>query len=269
MKLSIIILNYKTRGLLRQCLKAIYQNPPDFSYEIIVVDNNSHDGSQEMVQHEFKNVRFLALDRNYGYAGGNNRGLRVGSGEFLSILNPDILVRAGALDSLVKFLEENKNIGMVGPKLLNPDGTLQYSCFNFPKPQTPIYRRTILGYLPFAKEEVRRYLMADWTHNVSRDVDWLLGGALIIRRDAYKTVGELDERFFLYFDEVDYARRMHRARWRVVYFPQAAMVHFHQRESAGSLWSLLTNKVTRIHLYSGIKYFWKYRSDRGKKYSDD
>lgn len=262
MKLSIIILNYKTRGLLRQCLKAIYQNPPDFSYEVIVIDNNSYDGSQEMTQCEFTSVKFLALDKNYGYAGGNNRGLRAASGEFLAILNPDILIRAEALTKLVKFMEENQNVGIVGPKLLNPDGTLQYSCFHFPKLQTPIYRRTILGYLPFAKAEARRYLMADWAHNTPRDVDWLLGGALVIRRQAYEAVGELDERFFLYFDEVDYARRMHQAGRRVVYYPQAEMVHFHQRESAGSLWSLFTNKVTRIHVYSGIKYFWKWSSAR-------
>ncbi len=262
MKLSIVILNYKTRGLLRQCLKAIYNNPPESPYEIIVIDNNSMDGSFEMTREKFSEVKFLSLDKNYGYAGGNNRGLRAGCGEYLAILNPDILVRAEALSRLIRFMEKNLDVGMIGPKLLNPDGTLQYSCYYFPKPQTPIFRRTVLGHLPFARKEISQYLMTDWAHDEPRDVDWLLGGALFIRRTAYEMIGELDERFFLYFDEVDYAKRMKKARWRVVYFPEAQMIHFHQRESRGSLWSFLTNKVTRIHVYSGIKYFWKYRSDK-------
>jgi GT2 family glycosyltransferase len=120
-------------------------------------------------------------------------------------------------------------------------------------------RRTALGILPRAREENKRYLMMDTSHEAIEDVDWLLGGALVMRREAHKQVGSFDERFFLYFDDTDYARRMHACGWRVVYVPEAKMVHFWKRQSAGSLWSFLSNKVTRIHVYSALKYFWKYR----------
>lgn len=259
MKLSIIILNYNTRGLLRQCLKAIRANPPDFSYELIVVDNDSRDGSVAMVLQEFPDARTLKLSENLGYAGGNNRGLEVAEGEYLAILNPDVLVLPNAFSKLVNFLDANSDVGMVGPKLLNPDRTVQYSCYRFPTLLTPVFRRTVLGLFPVAKKHTREYLMADWNHDTTQDVDWLLGGALVIRRDAYEKVGLLDERFFLYFDDVDYARRMHAAGFRVVYLHEAEMIHFHQRESAGSLASLIAKKTTRIHVASAIKYFLKWR----------
>lgn len=265
MKLSIIILNYNTRGMLRQCLKAIKKNPPDFSYEIIVVDNKSSDASAAMVRQDFPDVELKVMDKNYGYAGGNNRGLQAAKGEYLAILNPDVLVLSGSLNELVQYLEKHFDAGIVGPKLLNPDKTLQYSCYRFPTLWTPVLRRTFLGFLPLGRNKVRDYLMADWPHEAPRSVDWLLGGAIMIRRRAYEQVGTLDERFFLYFDDVDYARRMREAGWGVAYAPKAEMIHFHNRESAGALFSFFTNPVIRIHISSALKYFWKWRKRMNRK----
>lgn len=260
--LSIIILNYKTRGLLKECLRAIRLAHPAISTEIIVVDNASGDGAPEMVRREFSEVRVIESARNLGYAGGNNLGLRAATGRHLMVMNPDIIVFPQSLETLVRFLDEHPDVGLVGPRLANPDGSLQHSCYRFHTPWTPVLRRTPLGSLPWARRALRSFLMEDEDHTRTLDVDWLLGGAIVARREAVEQVGLLDERFFLYFDDVDWSRRFWKAGRRVVYVPNAYMVHFHQRASAeGRWWSILQSRTGRAHVVSAFKYFFKYRGE--------
>lgn len=260
MKLSIIILNYKTKGLVRQCLKSIQLSPPSVSHEIIVVDNGSCDGIESMLREQFPLVRRIMLGKNRGYAAGNNEGILAASGDFLCILNPDITVRQGSIDTLVSRLENDGRIGMIGPKLLHPDGTLDESCYRFPSLLTPFYRRTLLGKTKKGKMAIDAYVMKDVENDVLRDVDWLLGAAIVVRRKAVNDVGLLDENFFLYFEDTDWCRRFHKKGWRVLYDPSVTMVHYHKRESAaGSFVTTLFRKTTRSHIASAIKYFWKWR----------
>lgn len=259
MDLSIIILNYRSRGLLKECLRALRLARPQLAVEIIVVDNASGDGTPAMVRAEFPEVRLIASDRNLGYAGGNNLGLKAATGRNVMIMNPDIIVRDGSLETLVAYLDEHADVGLVGPKLLNPDGSVQYSCYRFHTVMTPIFRRTPLGELGVGRRALDRFLMADLDRKAHSEVDWLLGGAIVARRLAALKVGLLDERFFLYFDDVDWSRRFWEAGFKVVYVPASEMVHFHKRESAeGEWWKIVTNRVGRAHLKSAVRYFLKY-----------
>ncbi|MFA5128417.1 MAG: glycosyltransferase family 2 protein [Patescibacteria group bacterium] len=259
MDLSIIILNYKARGLLKECLKGIEMVQPKLDYEIIVVDNASGDGTAAMMRENFPDINFISSEENLGYAKGNNLGIQKASGRYVMIMNPDIIVFSGVLEKLIQFLDERQDVGIVGPKLLNPDKSLQYSCYRFPDFWEPVYRRTPLGRFNFAKKKLDQYFMKDFDHNSAKEVDWLLGGCLLIRRKALEDVGFLDERYFAYFDDVDLCRSMWEKKWKVVYDPEISVIHFHRRESAeGNWWSAIFKKVTRIHLASWLKYFKKW-----------
>jgi GT2 family glycosyltransferase len=259
MDLSIVILNYKSRGLVKQCVKTIGLVAPKLQYEIIVVDNDSQDGTGAMLEASFPHVKFIASPANVGYAGGNNLGIAASCGRYVMVMNPDITVRPGALDAMVEHMDANRDIGVLGPKLMHPDGTLDESCFRFPSPMIPVYRRTPLGRTAAGREALASYVMRDFDRAATRDVDWLLGAALLVRREALAEVGPLDDRFFLYLEDTDWCRRFLAAGWRVTYFAGATMVHYHDRLSARGSW--LTSplrKSTRIHISSAIKYFRKW-----------
>jgi len=261
--LSIIIINYNHRNYLKQCLKNIVEANINLDFEVIVIDNNSKDTSKKFLSE--LNIPSLKLkvilnNKNYGFAKANNQGIKLAQGKYVLILNPDVIVLKDSVEKLYQFLEENSEAAMVGPKLLNPNGTIQYSSCKFPCWYMPILRRTFLGKLPFLKKELGKYLMSDWQHNETREVDWLLGAALMIRKEVLEKINYFDERFFLYFEDTDLARRIWKFGKKVYYFPEAQMYHFHQRLSAErSASPTILSKITWIHIASGIKYFWKWR----------
>lgn len=259
MLLSIVILNYKSAGLLRQCLKSIDVLRLPFEHEVIVVDNASHDGCAEMVKKLFPSVHCIQSEKNLGYAGGNNLGLRAATGEYILVINPDILMLTTNLGGMIDYLRAHPEIGILGPKLINPDGSLQYSCYRFPGFFMPFYRRTFIGTLPGFRQRVGDYLMQDWDHQHTRPVDWILGGCFLMPRSALQKIGYLDERFFMYFDDIDYCRRAWESGFQVVYYAESEVVHYHQRTSADRSWLLAPfHRVSREHIKSWLKYFAKY-----------
>lgn len=258
MDLSIIILNFNTKNMLKECLRSLVRASVAVSHEIIVVDNASHDGTAAMLAAEFPQVRCIQSAINKGYAGGNNLGLAQAHGRYQMIMNPDILVDAGSIEGLVAYLDTHPTVGLVGPRLNNPDGSLQYTCYRFPRWWTPLFRRSLFGVLPWAKKHISSYLMEEFDHASAMPVDWLLGGALMARKEAIVDVGPLDEGFFLYFDDTDWCRRFWEKGWQVVSVSTVSMIHFHQRASRGGLLALLRSRAARIHLRSGVRYFWKY-----------
>ena len=275
MDLSIVILNYRTTGLLRQCLKGIYRSNSTVRFECIIVDNASDPSLNEVLQEEsFKpettnlwgiqpaNIHVIQLERNKGYASGNNVGIAKAQGRYILILNPDVAVFQHAFDVLCRYLDEHSDVGMVGPRLNNPDGSIQYSCHAFPTITTPFYRRTFLGLTRSGQANLKRYTMEEWNHQEESEVDWLMGSAFMVRKQALDTVGLLDDRFFMYFEDIDWCRRFWKYGWKVVYVPQAHMTHYHQRMSASlSPLSLIRNRPARAHVISAVKYFWKYRNE--------
>jgi len=258
-ELTIIILNYKTKGLLKQCLRGIKESNLAMATEVIVVDNNSKDGSVAMVEEIFPDIKIVISPTNVGFAAGANLGLRLATGRYLMILNTDVAIFRGAVEQLHKYLVNHPTAGIVAPKLINPDGTTQLSCYRFPNFIIPILRRTPLGKLPWAKKILRSYLMSDWDHQNTRPIGWALGACLMVRRVALDQVGIFDERFFLYFEDVDLCRRFWQRGWEVWYVSDAEMVHYHRRLSAESPGLTgLFSYPTRVHIISGLKYFAKY-----------
>lgn len=259
MELSIIILNYKSKGLLKQCLRGIADSHLGMDYEVIVVDNASGDGSADMVREGFPWAKILALQTNGGYSAGNNAGIRQATGDYILVLNPDVAVFRGAVETMLAYMKEHAKVGLSVPKLVNPDGSIQMSAMRFPTFAVPVWRRTPLGKLPVPKRILERYHMMDWDHQDNRAIGWALGACFLIRRAALEKVGYLDERFFLYVEDVDYCRRMWENGWEVHYVASAEMVHFHQRLSASrpAVTSFFSYPA-RVHMQSWMKYFAKY-----------
>lgn len=256
---SIIILNYQSRGLTRECIKSFKRHASRFTYEIIVVDNGGEEALERTLAERFGDVRYLKIMRNVGFAAGNNRGAHSARGKYLLFANQDLTALEGSLNTLISFMEENLDVGICGPRLLNPDGSLQQSYYRFYRPMTPVYRRTLLGRTKKGQNHLDTFLMRDVDMTRAQNVDFLMGAALCVRRSAIETVGLFDERFFFYFEDTDWCKRFWRAGYRVCYVPQSTMVHLHGRDSAQKMGiASLFDRATRLHIQSGIKYFIKH-----------
>jgi len=263
MDLSIIILNYNSKDYLLPCIKGITEHTADLDYEIIVVDNASTDSSVDYIERKllprFNEVKLVKAKTNGGYAAGNNLGIKAASGRYLAMMNPDIIIWGNSLKQMVDFMDANLRVGIAGPRLLSPDGSLQYACYSWPTPQVLLYRRTALGRFRFAERAIDKFLLKDWDHLDSRPVDWLQGSCVIARREALEQVGLMDERYFMYVEDMDWCRRFWQGGWEVWYLAQIELIHYHQRESAlGSGIRGVFKKTGRIHLTSWLKYFIKY-----------
>ena len=231
-KLTVVIVSYNTRKLIRRCLQSLHAFPPGCDYEVRVVDNASRDGSVAMLHKEFPRAKVLANKHNLGYAAAVNQGVELSHAEYVLVLNPDIVLREGSVDRMVQFMDAHPDAGLAGAKLVNTDGSLQHSCRGFYTPATLVMRRTLLGRLFPRHRVIRRHLMLDYDHREARPVDWVIGACMMVRRRAIEDVGGMDERFFLYFEDVDWCFRMSRQGWKVYYVPESEMVHEHRRESA-------------------------------------
>ncbi len=174
-------------------------------------------------------------------------------------MNPDTIALDNVFEKLYVYMEDNSKVGLVGPQQLNPDKTIQDSCFRFPGIFTLISRRTFLGRLKFAKKSIDKYLMKDLDHNFEKEADWLLGSFMFMRAKALQDIGMFDERFFLYFEDTDLCRRFWKKGWKVVYYPLAQIIHNHARESAQIKWYKFFLSVTgRYHFISWFKYLRKW-----------
>jgi len=253
--LSIVILNYRTPDLLLECLSALERNPLTIgTLEVIVVDNASGDDSAHRVRAEYPSVKVIESEANGGFAAGNNLGIRQSQGRYLLVLNPDTQVHAGALDELLRFMDATPDAGAAGGQLIGMEGEIQESCREFPNLLAIILRGTPLHrYFPH-NASLRRYLMSDWARDTLREVDWLLGACLFIRREAWDAVGPLDDGFFMYYEDIDWCYRTREAGWAVYYVPSAQITHHHRRESARGLF----NRLTKEHIKSIIRLFRKH-----------
>jgi GT2 family glycosyltransferase len=249
--LTVQIVNWNAREPLRAALRSILSHPPRFPYEIVVLDNASSDGSVQMLEKEFPEVRLLVSEQNLGFSRGHNLAARAARGKYLFILNPDTEVIPPALELLVDYAEQHPEVAIIGPKILNPDGSLQYSCRRFPNPTAALFRNTPLGKLFPNNPYTRDYLMTDWDHNSIREVDWVSGAALFIRRVVYEQLGGFDERFFMYCEDTDLCYRAWQAGYRVIYYPEPKIVH-----AIGRSTDLVANKMI-ITFHKSMYLFYK------------
>ncbi len=223
--LSITICSWNTRKDLRECLSSLEKCKSETQFEVIVFDNASEDESGKMVENEFPWAKLIQSNHNLGFGKGQNLAMEAASGRYLMPLNSDTLVHSGALSEIVKFMDTHSEVGILGPKLLNPDGSLQFSCRKFPTPLAALFRNTPLGKLFPKNRFSREYLMQDWNHDDAREVDWVSGAAICINRECYHTIGGFDEQFFMFLEDVDWCKRAWQAGFKVMYFPKAVITH--------------------------------------------
>lgn len=225
--LSICIVAFRARQYLEACLRSISASTPPQSPEIIVVDQNSQDGTVEMLRERHPEARLLQTPRNEGFSRPMNRAMRVARGQFVVLLNPDTVVHPGAFETLLHFLEAHPEAGIVGPKVLNPDGTLQLPCRRGdPRPWAVISYFTGLAKLFPTRPFFNRYLLTHLDENQTHPVDGVSGSCMVIRREVIDQIGYLDETFFAYQEDADYCLRARRAGWKVYYHPEAQITHF-------------------------------------------
>ena len=223
---SIIVTNYNTRDLLRACFASMEGRLGRLWLEVILVDNASADGSAEMTREEFPDVRVFVQERNEGFAHANNRGIRASRGRHVLILNSDTEIVDDALERMRDHMDAHPDIGALGARLLNTDGTVQLSCRSFPSYRTVLFHRYSLMTRLFPRNRYSaEYLMTDTNHDETMDVDWVSGACMMVRRETMDAVGLLDEGFFMYAEDVDWCYRMKQAGWRVCYLPQAEVRH--------------------------------------------
>ncbi len=231
MKLSIIIVSWNVREYLLNCLRSVQENRPRVKFEIILVDNASSDGTIEAVKKTFPAATVIANKENRGFAAANNQGLAVAKGQYILFLNPDTIVHLQSLNKLIQFMDDNDDVGICGPKLLNEDRTIQPSVRRFPSFRAALYQRTIFKHLRFFRADYRRYKMHDFGGDRRMDVDQVSGAALMTRRSVIDDLGTMDERFFMYYEEVDFCYRVKESGRRIMFVPHATITHLGGRSS--------------------------------------
>jgi len=234
--LYIVIVNYNTRDLLRQCLASVYDSRGEFSYHVCVVDNCSSDHSGEMVKAEFPQATLIASDVNGGYAYANNLGLRDAEARYSLLLNPDTILPPRALTDMIAFMDEHPDAGVAGPRLVLQDGSLDKACRrSFPSPEVSLYRLTGLSSLFPKSPRFGRYNMTYLDPAITAEVDSVVGAFMMVRAEALKGVGLLDETFFMYGEDLDWAYRIKAAGWKVYYNANVTVLHYKRASSKHSL----------------------------------
>lgn len=220
---SVIVVSFNTRDSTVVCLETILQDCRDIPHEVWLVDNASSDGSVAAIRDRFPTIRMIENPQNLGFGAANNRALQHASGEFVFLLNSDAFVRPGTVNALIDFLRRHPDTAAVGPRLLNEDGSLQQSCYRFPSPARAISESFLLS-AAFPDHPV----LGDgrnWPHDREAFVDFVIGAACLVRRQALEKVGGFDEAFFLYAEETDLCFRLHQAGWKTGFTPNAEVVH--------------------------------------------
>ena len=258
MDLSAVVINYKSRDALADCLEALLADAraSALALETLVIDNDSRDGTAEMMAARFPGIRLIANSDNVGYARAVNQGVAATSAPFVLVLNPDCVPLAGSLAALLGHLLGHPKAAMAGAQLLNTDGSIEYSARSFPGFFTFLFNRySLLTRLFPSNPWSRRYLMSDWDHSSVREVDWMSGACMLVRREAIAAVGGMDEKFFMFNEDVDWCRRFHQAGWANVYVPAARVTHH-----IGASRSKVAPRVIWSRHLGMIRYFRKHHS---------
>jgi len=223
--ISVVIVGWNAEHYLELCLESLAKAPPRRSMEVLVVDNASTDGSVEMIEAKFPWVKLIKSSTNLGFAKGNNVAIRQCQGRYIALVNPDVIVFPGCLDALADFLDQNADVGNVGPRVLNPDMSMQSTCRRFPTLWNNFCSATALA-TTFTKSRIfAGEHMWFFPHDRTLAVDVIVGCFSMIRHEAFDEVGLLDEGLFMYGDDVDWCRRCWKAGWQVVFYPGARAIH--------------------------------------------
>lgn len=264
-RLHLVILNYNTAALLRQCLLHVYASACPYPYTVTVVDNGSTDGSLAMLRAEFPDVRTIAATRNRGFAGGNNLALRAilaelppgktRAHEYVALLNTDLFLAPETLRVLADFLEATPDAGIVGPRVEKPDGTLDLACRrSFPTPRSAFYKLVGLSRRFPGHPRLAAYNLTHLDPNRLTEVDAVMGACMLVRVAAIDQAGLLDEDFFMYGEDLDWAYRIKRAGWRVFYNPASRVLHRKGATSARRSYRMIVEFYRAMYLFHRKHY---------------
>lgn len=257
---SILIVNWNTRDILRGCLRSVYEQTCDIIYEVIVIDNASADGSAEMVKQEFPLVILIENTKNRGFAAANNQGIQIAKGQYILLLNSDTVVLDGAIQKSILFANQDLSMGVVGVRTELPDGTFTRDCFQF----TSILNLLIslLGlHTMFPRNRFfGRERLTWWDYQSVREVDVVAGCYMLVRREAIELVGGMDEMYFMYGEEMDWCLRFKLAGWKVVYYPYAHIIHYGRQSS------ILNPNAMYLEQRKSYLYFYKKHYGQFKKF---
>ncbi len=261
MKLSIIIIEYHCMQQVKECVESINVYLHDVNKECVVISNSEYTESViKNFKDELSGVDIINAEGNLGYAGGVNLGIKKTTGDYLYVLNPDCLLTDSNILKIINEMEKDLDWAMTGPKVIDENNIVQPSCRRFPKPWTFLMVRSVLSKLPGANKERARYLMEDFKRDTVEDVDWVSGGAALVKSSAIEKMGGMDERYFLYMEDVDWCHNCWICGLKVKYSPQSVVIHAGQHQSIhGSILSKLMSKHVRMHLTSMFQYFMKYK----------
>jgi GT2 family glycosyltransferase len=231
--LTVIIVNWNVGHLVRDCLKSLYDLTEQVSFEVIVVDNCSRKGDLDEAMATFPQVNFIFLDENFGFAKANNVAIKLARGTFVALLNPDTYLLNNAFDLMLAYMRKRSKVGAVGPKLVTPDGSIQFDAArNLPNLMTEFSQQFFL-YKLFPRSRLwGTYWMGWWDHQDRRDVGALCGACMVVRAEVIRKVGPLDEDFFLYMEDVEWCYRIRHAGWKLTYLPVAEVKHLVSRSFA-------------------------------------
>lgn len=250
MQLSVIIVNYNTKELLKNCLESIFRHTRGLEFEVIVVDNGSEDGSDEYIKNKKlkikntnKKLKIILNKKNLGFAKANNQGIRQAKGKYILLLNSDTLLKNNAFLKMVKFMEEHPEVSVLGPRLLNSDGSFQASVGRFPN--LPVVAVMLFREHFGGSGYVRR------SPDKIGPVDWVMGAALMFRREVADKAGLMDERIFMYMDEVEWCYRIKKTGGKIMFYPEAEIIHL----GGGS--SKTGRKDPILNIYKGLIYFYQ------------
>lgn len=251
---SIVVVNWNTRDVLLNCLASVYAQTQGIDFELILVDNASSDGSAEMVREEFPQVILIANSENRGFAAANNQGMQIAQGRYVLLLNPDTIVLDQAIPKTIAFADRNMDIAVVGCQVWLNETEIQQTCFSFPSLSSIFFKETGLRRL-FPKSRI--FGKADygwWDRKSQMDVDVVSGMYMLVRRDAIKQVGLMDEDYFVYAEEADWCSRFWKAGWRCVFIPGARIIHL---DGGGKSTAQTSTKMFVQHQKSLLLFFKK------------
>ncbi len=253
---SIVIISWKMKDLLKRCLETIYLFTKDLNFEIIVIDNNSQDGTPEMVEEKFPQVKLIKNPENRGVAPARNQGIKETKGKYILILDADMELIENSIKHLYDFMENNSDAGIVGCKLVDKDFNLQFSCKRFPTLLAFLFRR--LEWIDAVKksETLKNHTMQDWDHNEIKEVDYLIGACQFFRREIVDKIGLYDDKIFYGPEDIDFCLRIWRAGWKVFYYPFTSIIHHEQRITKKNLFSIISLKhfVGIFYIYKKYKF---------------
>jgi GT2 family glycosyltransferase len=234
MKISVIIVSWNAKAFLLDCIQSIVRQSVQDPPEIIVVDNASSDESPQAVSAKYPGATVIGNDGNFGFAKANNIGIRASRGEYLFLINSDVVVGEGCFEKCVRYMDEHPEVGMLGPRIVGSDGNVQRSCMGYPSLWNTLCRALALDSLFPASRLFGGHLLTFWNHDETRAVEVINGCFWVLRRPAMEQVGLLDERFFIYGEDVDWCRRFNEGGWKVVFFSEAEALHYGGASSANA-----------------------------------